>query len=510
MKNAVHYLQLSKPSLKDNTADADRLILSLQKKIKASAVDIDFEVLKDISKILRANDYNIKCLIFRDRNRFILTGIAGIDDEIFAGAAIDIGTTNIVISLINLETKKQIAVKTFENPQIKLGSDILTRIHHAFKKEGLKELNSLVIESISNNINMLFSSVGLSKKNIYSIAIAGNTAMTHFFLGLDPKWLIREPYIPAINKPPVFKASEIGLNLNKSAYLFVFPNIGSYFGGDLISGLLYSQIHKKKELSILVDVGTNAEVVLGNSDWLMGCAGAAGPALEGGVAKIGMTAQSGAIDDIFIEPDTLNFKIHTIEEKAAKGICGSGFIKLAAQLFLRGILDIKGKLVPDKAKERIIKKDDIFHIIIAKKSESSSGKNLTISQIDIDNLIRSKAAMFTILKTILNTVGMDFSDLSHFFVAGTFGAFIDPESAVTIGMLPDIDRKKFKSIGNSSLKGAELFLTDLEAIKEVDKIRDRITYLELNVNQEFMNRFSAAKFLPHTDASLFPSVLIPS
>lgn len=265
-------------------------------------------------------------------------------------------------------------------------------------------------------------------------------------------------------------------------------------------------MHKKNDISILVDVGTNAEVVLGNSEWLIGCAGAAGPALESGIADIGITAEPGAVDHVFIEPGTLDFQIHTIEDKPAKGICGSGFIELAAQLFIRRIIDIKGKIRKESLKERIIEKDGISHIIIADENETDLGKILTISQIDIDNLIRSKAAMFSILQTLLKTVDIDFSDIKTFLVAGAFGSFIDPKSGIAIGMLPDIDIDKFQSIGNSSLKGAELFLTDLECLKEIDKIRDMITYIELNVNQDFMNRFSAAKFLPHTDTSLFPSV----
>jgi uncharacterized 2Fe-2S/4Fe-4S cluster protein (DUF4445 family) len=255
-----------------------------------------------------------------------------------------------------------------------------------------------------------------------------------------------------------------------------------------------------------VDVGTNAEVVLGNRDWLIGCAGAAGPALEGGVTRMGMLAGPGVIDRVVIDPETRRFDIHTIEEMPPRGVCGSGVIDLAAQLFLSGMLDIRGKLVTAACGDRLKVVDGIRHLVVVPADRSATGADLTISQADLDSLIRSKAAMYTILETLARTVGMNLSDLGTFFVAGAFGCLINPASAIAIGMLPDLALERYVPIGNSSLKGAALALTSASAIDEIDCIRDRITYLELNVNQDFMNRFSAAKFLPHTDVSRFPSV----
>jgi uncharacterized 2Fe-2S/4Fe-4S cluster protein (DUF4445 family) len=282
--------------------------------------------------------------------------------------------------------------------------------------------------------------------------------------------------------------------------------VGSYFGGDLISGIIYSRLHTQDDISILVDVGTNAEVVLGNKDWLVACAGAAGPALEGGVSKIGMNAKPGVIDRIVIDPETGAIDLHTIDELPAKGICGSGMIDMMAQLFLSGMVDIRGKFVASKCGDRLKESDDIFRFVLAPAEESAIGKELSISQVDIDSLIRSKAAMYTILETIARYVGITFDDFSKFYIAGTFGSFINPQSAISIGMIPDLPEGTYQSLGNSSLGGATMVLTSQEALDEVEVIRDRITYLELNVNQEFMNRFSAAKFLPHTEPSLFPSV----
>jgi uncharacterized 2Fe-2S/4Fe-4S cluster protein (DUF4445 family) len=336
------------------------------------------------------------------------------------------------------------------------------------------------------------------------MTIAGNTAMTHLFLGLEPRWIIREPYIPVVNKPGLIPAADLCINIHPLARILVFPNIGSYFGGDLIAGILFSGMHKADDTAILVDVGTNAEVVLGNKDWMLACAGAAGPALEGGVSKIGMAAGPGAIERVSF--NGTEFKFSTIQNALPVGVCGSGFIDLAACLFKAGMLDIRGKLVPEMCGSRFKEKDGLNHFVVVTGDESATGSDLTISQADIDSLIRSKAAMFTILTTIAKSVGMALADLPLFYVAGTFGIYIDPKSAITIGMIPDLPLERYKPIGNSSLEGASMALTDIDAASEIDGIRDRITYMELNVNQEFMNRFSAAKFLPHTNKALFPSV----
>jgi uncharacterized 2Fe-2S/4Fe-4S cluster protein (DUF4445 family) len=330
--------------------------------------------------------------------------------------------------------------------------------------------------------------------------------MTHLFLGLNPRWIIREPYIPTVNKPGILKAAELGLQVNSAARVLIFPNIGSYFGGDLIAGILYSGIHCAADTAILVDVGTNAEVVLGNENWLIACAGAAGPALESGVTKMGMMAGPGVVDKIMIDPRTRKFDLHTIEDKAPRGICGSGVIDLAAQLFLSGMIDIRGRMIPDVCAKRLKEIDGLLHLVVVPADQSATGLDLTISQADLDSLIRSKAAMYTILETITQSVGLELKDLAEFYVAGTFGSFIDPRSAITIGMLPDLPLESYRPLGNSSLGGATLALTSTESLAEIDRIRDRITYLELNVNQDFMNRFSAAKFIPHTDRTLFQSV----
>jgi uncharacterized 2Fe-2S/4Fe-4S cluster protein (DUF4445 family) len=296
------------------------------------------------------------------------------------------------------------------------------------------------------------------------------------------------------------------LLVNPGARVYVFPNIGSYFGGDLIAGILYSGLNQQEETAILVDVGTNAEVVLGNKNWMIACAGAAGPALEGGAARMGMMAGPGVIDRVTIDPDTRQVDIHTIEDLSPVGICGSGLIDLAAQLFLCGMLDIRGKYVAAACGSRLKDIDGLNHLVVVDRKDSATGRDLSISQADIDSLIRSKAAMYTILETLTASVGMEPRGLTRFYVAGTFGSFINPVSAISIGMIPDLALDCYRTLGNSSLGGAVRILECSGLMEEVDRIQGSITYLELNVNQDFMNRFSAAKFLPHTDPSLFPSV----
>ena len=330
--------------------------------------------------------------------------------------------------------------------------------------------------------------------------------MTQLFMGLDPRWSIREPYIPVVNRPGIVSAAELGIRVNESARCMIFPNVGSYFGGDLIAGILFSGLHKKEETGLLVDIGTNAEVVLGNRNWLMACAGAAGPALEGGVTQMGMAAAPGVIDRVVINAHDDEIAIHTIGDLPPLGICGSGLIDLVAGLFITGRIDIQGKFAPEKCGPRLKETDGIKRFVLIFPKDSETGFELSVTQADIDSLIRSKAAMHTILETIAAAVGILFSDIETFFIAGSFGIFINPKSAISIGMMPDLPVEKYKTMGNSSLGGAVMALESCDVFDEIDAIQERVTYMELNVNQDFMNRFSASRFLPHTDAARFPSV----
>jgi uncharacterized 2Fe-2S/4Fe-4S cluster protein (DUF4445 family) len=508
----VKTVALTPPSLGDNTADADRLAAALKKSLGTRTVHMDLNTVKQLPARLREWNYRASAVMFKDTDGAgILVHLAAPDaTDAICGLAVDLGTTRVVLRIIDLVTGAARGETVFDNPQVAVGPDVLARIHHVEQPGGLERLNRLIVDGINAQIEILCGRCAIAPDNIYLLSIAGNTSMTHFLLGLNPRWMIREPYIPVMNIPGVRSAAELRIAVHPNARALIFPNVGSYFGGDLIAGILDSEMDRRDETAILVDVGTNAEVVLGNRNWMMACAGAAGPALEGGVTRMGTTAGPGVIDRISIGPDAMTFDLHTIDDRPPMGICGSGIIDLAAALFRSAMIDIRGKLRPERCGNRLITKDELAHLVIVPAGQTASGQDLSITQADLDSLIRSKAAMYTILETITASVGMRQEDLKTFFVAGTFGTYIDPRSAITIGMLPDLPLERYHSLGNSSLGGAARVLTDSASFERVTRIRDGITYMELNVNQEFMNRFSAAKFLPHTDTTRFPSVKLPA
>ena len=499
---------VASPSLANNTADVERLKNALCREFGIDAIRIPFEIARRLPGRLKQWNHDVKAAVFKTYDGWELLDLkSGTSTAPFVGAAADIGTTRIVLRLVNLETGERLAETGFDNPQAAIGADILTRIHYAGTGRGLEALQEMIITGMNGQIADLCRQAGITKDDVCILAAAGNTSMTHLFLGLEPAGIIREPYIPCVNTPDLIEARKIGIEIGQTGRVFLFPNIGSYFGGDLVAGILYSDLDRMEETSIMVDVGTNAEVVVGNSEMMIACAGAAGPALEGGISDIGMTAAPGVIDRVTYDPDTGNLSVHTIDDRPAAGICGSGMIDLAAALFLGKFVDIRGKLDPERCGERIFEKDGIRHFILADGRNSATGDAISISQVDLDLLTSSKAAMYTILEVIVcNTAGFSFEDLENFFVAGTFGSFIDPRSAISIGMLPDIPVERFRVLGNSSLGGAAKLLLEPGTVDRVARIRNNITYIELNVNQEFMNMFSGAKFYPHTDRSRFPSV----
>ncbi len=500
-------IDLPHPSLNDNTADADRLLGALKRELGWTHIRADLSLIGQLPAILREADYSVRCVLFQDKDSGILVQVMpAASAEVPAGVAVDLGTTRVVVRLVDLAGRKVLAETAFDNPQAQIGPDILARIHHADQPGGSAHLQQLVVDGLNAHVAQLCRQCGIAPESVYLFSVAGNTAMSHLLAGLPVHWIIREPYIPAVNRFGIMPAGGIGLTAHPCAQLMIFPNIGSYFGGDLIAGILYTKLHERDETAILVDVGTNAEVVLGNRDWLIACAGAAGPALEGGVTRMGTTAKPGVIDTVRIDPHTREFDIQTIDNLPPKGICGSGVIDLAAALFMAGMIDIRGKFIPETCGPKLAEKEGLHYLTLVTAEQAAEGHALQISQADLDSLVRSKAAMYTILETITISMGLSLEELPAFFVAGTFGSFIKPRSAITIGMLPDLPLARFQPMGNTSLGGATQALLSRDIPAAADDIRDRITYMELNVNQDFMNRFSAAKFIPHTDVSRFPSV----
>lgn len=500
-------IEVDPPTLRDNTGLADRLTRAAAKIWNLDDVVMPLSLAKKLNDLYVSNDYRIwvACHIQEEKGRLIDLRPANPDNAVYA-LAVDIGSTTLVFALVDLERPCVIDQMTRPNPQVAIGSDILTRVHYSDKPGGLRELVEMLREAIGTGAEEICRRNGLSSEQLLAASMAGNTTMTHFLLGLPVRTLIREPYVPVLNRPADLSGRDLGLNLANEAPVAVMPNKGSYFGGDLIAGLVVGGFARSDELCLMVDVGTNAEVVLGTKDWLICAAGAAGPALEGGVASMGMVAAPGAIEWVRIDRKTGDVKWRTIGGVPPVGICGSGLIDLFAEMFLSGVINFQGRIALPETHPRRVMTDEGPAFIVAFKEESGIDEPIIVTDIELDILTRSKAGMYTILHTVMKSVGFSFDQIAKFYVAGTFGQYIDPKMAVAVGMIPDIPMERYISLGNSSLKGAVLMLTSEKARQEAIEVWKKLTYLEMNVNQELMNRFSAARFIPHTDRERFPSV----
>ncbi len=494
------------PSLKDNTGDLDRLKKAIAPALNGQTPLVSLTRLSKIAQRFRQSGFSGTAVVNHLPAGPELVDFLPGTPSVLLAMALDLGTTHLEASLVDLLSGKTLATASRENAQILHGADILTRIHFATKDDGLDVLHAAIIDCVNKLAETLAGQAGIAVREVRAISVSGNTTMSHLFLKLNPYHLCREPYIPVVNVFDTCRAGELRLNIHPAAPVWVLPNVGSYFGGDLISGIIATGLDREETISMLIDVGTNAEVVVGNREWLIACAGAAGPALEGGVARMGMRAGPGAIEHVKIDPETKAISYTTIDGKKPRGICGSGIIDLVAALYLTRIIDIRGKFRPTQAGDRLIEGEDGLQFVVASAEESEDGKPVVLGQVDLDALMRSKAAMYAILTTLINQVGLSFEALNKIFVAGAFGRHIDPRQAIILGMLPDLPVETYEPVGNSSLAGAKLILLDGEARRRSTELVKKITYIELNVNQEFMIRFSGSRIIPHTDRNLFPSV----
>ena len=501
-------LTVPKPSLRDNRGDVDRVLDILEKTAGYPRPHVSLPMARRISETLHDSEFSLTLTLthadFGSRGE-VIDVEPGDQSERNYGMAVDLGSTNIAFYLLDLTGGVILDQTSDENPQIRHGEDILSRIHYCGRPEGLQELQGMVIQTFNRNIRNMLEKHKIAEHHLYALAVAGNTTMIHFFLGLSPRRICREPYIPVINRTEIYPAQTLGIIGNENAVIYVLPNVGSYVGGDVLAGILVSGMYEDEDLSILVDVGTNAEIVLGNRHWLMVAAGAAGPALEGGVVKCGMRAADGSIEKVRIDRKTLRASCTTIGDGPPQGICGSGLVDLMAELFLCGVIDERGKIVSNASS--VVELDGVKAYRLASGDETGTGRDIIISELDINNLLRTKGAMYTALTVITRKAGVSFKDLKHFYVAGTFGAYMDPKMAVTIGMVPDIPIRTYESLKNSAGTGACISLLSNRKRHELDDIRRKITYLELNVDGDFMNLLTASMFLPHTDTKQFPSVL---
>lgn len=480
---SLEKITLSPPSESDRRADEQRITDALG----LGSLEIPLHVLK---KIHLRKGRGLYCVVARYRNS---TRLVDVGAESSYSIALDLGTTNLAAELYDNVSQRVVSEIKVENPQIAFGSDILTRMHNAMLGRS-EELNQCLLDGINSSIKRLCDDAGITGGSIHALAAAGNTVMSHFFLGLDVSTIPVAPYTPVVRKPGFFKASDLHLEINPVAPVYVFPNAGSYVGGDIVAGILASGIFDSEEPCVLIDVGTNAEVVIGNRDWLLVGAGAAGPALEEGISGIGKRAESGIVYDVSISGSGVECR--TFNDAPPEGICGSGMVSLIYEMYSAGIIGNDGVLDPAHKDVKVMDGERTYALSCAQ------GKSLVIRQAEIDNFLRSKAAMFTLLLVLLRSVGMGFSDIRKVYVAGALGNGIDAVKAAGIGMLPGWPSDGIIPLGNASLSGARMVLHDSSMLDREDEVIDGITYKHMHDDPEFMKEFRGAIFIPHTNPEI--------
>lgn len=510
LKNNLEVTELTMdvPTLDDTMPDNERFTRALKAATGMDRVKLPYSVLKKLPDVLRASDFHVKTVLRRtSKDIFVYDIFPAADEVVVAGAAIDIGTTTVSAILINMLDGSILAKGSSGNGQIRYGADVINRIIESDKPGGKERLQKAVIdETINPLLHTMCRQAKITKRNIYRMCVAGNSTMNHLLMGINANPLRMEPYIPTFFKTNSLFAQDIGIDVNPDAHIIVAPNIGSYVGGDITAGAFVSMIWNKPEFSLFIDLGTNGEIVFGNSDFLMSCACSAGPAFEGGDISCGMRATDGAIEACTIDQETMEPALTIVGAEGTKpiGMCGSGIIDVISELFRCGIIDPKGKFVREGKR---IKRDayGMGSYVLAFENEADSVKDVEITEVDIDNFIRAKGAIFSAIRTMLSYCDFDISMIENVYVAGGIGSGINMENAINIGMFPDVPIEMYHYIGNSSLAGAYAMLYSTESERKVYEVAQNMTYIELSAIPQYMDEFVGAYFLPHTDLSLFPN-----
>ncbi len=501
-------LQLSEPSLDNHTDDISRLYAALSQKERIDSLRIGLDVVKRVPHIIREGEWRVTVSLSDIKGCTEIVNIEpGWNYRKYYGLALDIGTTTVVAHLVNLETGESLGIEGTYNKQAIFGDDVISRIIYAVEhKKGLLHLQKTIITTINELIDVLLKEHNIDCDDIWYITCAGNTTMTHLFLGIDPEYIRLEPYVPAFNSIIPIKAIDLGIKANPKARVYCLPGTASYVGGDITAGAEVIGIEKQDKLTLFIDMGTNGEMVLGNNEWLVACACSAGPAFEGGGITHGMRAMNGAIEHIAVEPGSLEVRWETVGNRRPVGICGSGLIDCIATLRENGVIDRTGSFLPLPVNDRVRLIDGEKKFVLVSAEESGSGVDITISEEDIKNLIRSKAAVFAAIRAMLKMVGLPMEAIEQVYIAGGFGRYINLEDAIRIGMFPDLPIERYKYIGNSSIMGAKMILLSREARDDAEILAGKITYLELSVGNDFMDEFVSALFIPHTNLELFPNL----
>lgn len=495
-------LRLPPPSITDNISDIDRLRRALEAEgLTGVRFSRDFSL--GVSKILRDADWHAT-LSYVDGPEALFVSPAGTDKG-YALAA-DIGTTTIVLYLADASSGRLIDVGSTYNSQMRYGDDVITRIVHATEGGGLGELRDAVVEDVNALVSAMLERHGILGTEVDSAVISGNTTMTHLFWGIDPSYIREEPYIPTLNFFPLWKAGSAGIRINRQAPVYTMPCVASYVGGDITAGVLASGMNRSHETALFMDIGTNGEIAIGNNEWIMAAACSAGPCFEGSGITCGMRATEGAIESIKIEPSSFEPTLGVIGGGPPVGICGSGMIDAVSGMFLSGLIDRKGRFIRELKNPRLREGEGGMEYAFCRGKEECGQQDVVLTEVDIENILRAKAAIYAGVTSLLDEAGLSMDSISRVYIAGGFGNYLNVEKAVMLGMLPDIPKEKYAFLGNTSIAGAYLCLVSEEMRREAEEIASKITYMELSVSRGFMDRYMSALFLPHTDIGLFPSV----
>lgn len=504
------YLELPVPTPQDNLPDVSRLVGFLKLEHGEHRLVMDFPVIQKISDILRSSDFKITATLVRPvhpgRKTHIVNVQPGDTTSRNYAIAVDIGTTTIYGQLIDLVSGEVLAQFGDFNAQISYGEDVISRIMYAEKPGGLEKLHEVVIGVVNKLIEKMIVKSGVDIEDISTITMAGNTTMTQLLLKVNPRSIRRAPYVPTSSLYPPLQAVTLGIALKEHVTALVYPQVSSYVGGDIVAGVMGSGLYRTEELTLFMDIGTNAEIVIGNKDWMACAACSAGPAFEGGGITFGMRATKGAIEDFSMDPFTFEPMNITIGNVRPKGICGSGLIIMAATMFELGVIDNRGKFNRNLKTPRIRETGGIWEYVLVWANETQIDRDVVLTEPDIDNLIRAKGAIYSGCMTLLEEVGLGVQNLERIILAGGFGSYVDLEKAMTIGLLPEMDTSRVTFIGNGSLLGARMSSLTNRIRQDVVDVVKKITNFELSETHSYMDNYVAALFLPHTDMNKFPRI----
>ena len=499
------HIVLPKPTLSDALPDFERLLDCLKDAYGFERLQIDYKLLMKLPNVLRNANWDITVTLWNDR-KIIAVEKSDTSNRLL-GLAIDIGTSKIVGYVVDLTIGKTIGVGSIENPQVMYGEDIISRITFAVAGDGkLEALQKLVVEGINDVIHRVCAEANVNPNDIYEATVVGNTAMHHLFLAIQPKHLALSPYTPAMRGPMNIHTKELNIKMNPNGIVHVLPVIAGFVGADAVADVLASGIYDSEELSLLIDIGTNTEVFIGNAVDILSCSCASGPAFEGAHIKQGMKAATGAIERVRIDSDSYEVEYETIDGAKPVGLCGSAMVDIIAELLKCGIINCQGLFERNVISPRLRILNDDVEFILAGGEETATGKDITITQKDIREIQLAKAAIFTGCSILMRRKNVRREDLDRVFIAGAFGSYINPENAKFIGLVPDVPTEKIRFVGNTAISGAKMALISREARETAEMLSKKVRYLELATDPDFNQEFLKATFIPHKDLDRFPSI----